>query len=847
MKNFKSLFTSVWPHAVAILCFFIIVFIYFYPAFEGKELPQGDVVKYEGMAKELSEYGKPSGWLGSMFSGMPSYQVSGYSEGINFIDWIKTGLINLMQGWSSGPIFVMLICSYILFLVLGANIFLAFFGAICVTFSSYNFIIIDAGHVTKLWTLAYAPLIFAGMYVVAQKKYLPGFLLFTFGLTLQVTMNHFQITYYTAIFCAILFVYMVVSSVEKKTYKHLALCCGIFLVALLFTIGTNITNLYETEELSKESTRGKTELTPLENNSVHASNGLDKDYVFAWSYGKAETLSLLIPNVMGGISQPLNEKSESYKVLVQKAQSGQIDGSAASQLFNYGREYWGDQPFTSGPVYFGAIVCLLFVFSFFVVKSDIKWWLLGAAVFFIILSWGKNLAWFNDFMYYHFPMYSKFRAVSMTLVIPAFIFPILAVMALKDLFSGKADKQQLKKALIWSTGVVGGICLILWIVPGVFFNFHTDAELQGMPMWYLDALEKDRKGLLQADALRSLIFILLAAGTIFWYLKSENKKNALKIASIFLIILVLCDMWQIDKRYLNNGKFITAHKYKEQIHRKMPVNEAILQDKSPSYRVLNLNNPFNETYTSYYHKSIGGYHAAKLRRYQDLIERRLTGEIQQIINTLGAGATENSIRETMEKCPSLNMLNTKYIIYDPSKAPIYNPAHDGNAWFVNSYRFVGSADEEIAALDLLDPRTEAVLDNKFASNMGDLKIIPDSIAKIEMISYAPNKMMYQSSSQQKGLAIFSEIYYPHGWKAFIDGKRVPINRADWTLRALVVPAGQHQIEMVFDHDGVKICGLITSVSSGILLLLFIGSLVWFLFFNREKQSVDNIENRKNDR
>ncbi|MDR0232192.1 MAG: YfhO family protein [Dysgonamonadaceae bacterium] len=830
MNKFKSLLKTALPHLGVILFFFILVFIYFFPAFDGQVLPQGDAIKYDGMARELVEHGEPSGWLGSMFSGMPSYQVTGYSEGINFMEKIKIGLANILHFKTSGPIFIMLICSYILFLVMGASIPLAIFGAIGITFPSYNFIIIEAGHVAKIWALAYLPLILAGFTAIVKKWYLPGFLLFVFGLYLQVAMNHFQITYYTAIFCFILFIAFVIYCIRTKDFKHLGISTGIMALAMLFVVGTNITNLYETSELAKESTRGKTELTPLESNeSTSASKGLDKDYVFAWSYGKAETFTFLIPNFMGGVSRNFGEDSGTYKILVNKVQTGQIDGNTAGQFFSFAREYWGSKPFTSGPVYFGAIVCLLFLFAFFIVPGKQKWWLLIAAIFFTMLAWGNNLAWFNDFMYYYFPYYSRFRTVEMTLVIPGIIFPILSVMALKELFTGNVSKEKMNKALIYSVSIVGGICLIFWIMPGVFLRFLTVEEIKsGLPMWFLDALADDRKALLQADALRSLIFVLLAALLLYVYIKAKDKKKIGVLVIIGLIVLCLFDLWQVNKRYLNHDHFVSPKKLKEQTFKKSVADEAILADTALSFRVLNLNNPFNETFTSYFHKSIGGYHAAKLQRYQDLIDRRLNGEIRSIINTLSNNPTEESILQTLEKTTSLNMLNTKYIIYNPSQLPLYNPFHYGNAWFVDTYRFVSNADEEIEALNTLMPLTEAVLDIRFESNLKDLQIAPDSTAKIEMTHYAPDKLEYQSSSQKEGLVVFSEIYYPYGWKAYIDGQQVPISRVNWTLRALVVPAGEHKIEMVFDNDAIKVVGIITTVFSAILVLLLLGSIIYLL-------------------
>ncbi len=837
MKNLKSVLKNSLPHVGVILFFFVIVFIYFYPVFEGKVIQQTDIIKHTGMVQELREYGKPSGWVGSMFSGMPSYQVSAYSEGVNFMEKVKTFIVQILDPKSAGPIFFMLIFSYILFLVLGASIPLSVLGALAIAFSSYNFIIIDAGHVTKVWTLACTPLIFAGMYAIFKKQYLLGFIIFVFGLYLQVSMNHLQITYYVALFCGVFFIAFLWYCIKKKDFRHLGISCGLWGLALAFVVSINIVNLYETNELSKESIRGKAELAPVEASNQAVSSGLDRDYAFAWSYGKAESFTFLIPDLMGGVSKGLGEDSEVYKALVSKARAGEINGEMANSLLSHTSQYWGDQPFTSGPVYLGAIVCLLFIFSLFIVKNNIKWWLFGVTVFFVLLSWGRNLSWFNDFMFYHFPYYNKFRAVSMALVIPAFTFPILSILGLKELFSGNQAVDKLKKALLCSVGIVGGICLILWLVPGIFFDFHTAQEAQpGIPGWFLNALESDRKGLLQADAIRSLVFVLFAGGLIFWYIKSAKAKNAVLLVSIALIVLSLIDMWQIDKRYLNENNFVASSTYKNQMFKKSVADEAILKDQTPSYRVLNLNNPFQETFTSYYHKSVGGYNAAKLRRYQDLIDRRLGGEINSIIGVLTNNPTEAAVQEALEQCPSLNMLNTKYIIYNPAQPPLYNPAHYGTSWFVDSYKFVDDADMEMAALSTLNPLQEVVLDKKFSENIGNLQLSPDSSAFIEMTAYAPDRVKYRSSSSHDGLAVFSEVYYPYGWKAYIDGKEIPISRADWTLRALVVPSGQHEIEMVFDHQGIKLCSKIATVSSGVLLVLLIGLLIYLLFRKEKKHA-----------
>ncbi len=836
----KNVFRSLLPHLGAIVIFFILILVYFYPAFEGKVLQQSDVTQFQGMVHELEEYGKPSGWTGSMFSGMPSYHISGYSTGTDFVWKFKDHVLGAIHSDTAAPIFTLMLTSYILFLILGAPVWLSLLGAIATAFSSYNIIIIVAGHVTKAWALSFVPLILAGLFLVIKRKYLAGFIIFALALALQITSNHLQISYYTALLCAILFIGFLVSSINDKDYKHLGISTGILVAGVLLAVASNLSALYTNYESGQESMRGKAELTPVQtdpNQTERPAEGLDKDYVFAWSYKKMETFTFLIPNLMGGASKPFGEGSESYKALVDRARSGQINGEDANQLLSRTREYWGDKQFTSGPFYLGAVICFLFVFAFLIVPGKSKWWLLGAAVFFVFLAWGKYFPWFNDFMYYNFPLYNKFRTVETALVIPSFIFPIVAVFALKELIYGERNQEKLQNALYWSAGIVGGVCFIFWLMPGMFLNFQSANDailLKGAPDWFLESVIKDRKALTQADALRSLIFVLLSAGLVYWFSIAKEPKKILKFVIPGLLILVLCDMWQVDKRYLNKDHFLPAKSNKEQSFQKMVADNEILKDPAVSYRVLNLNNPFLESRTSYFHKSIGGYHAAKLGRYQDLIDRRIMKEMSSIISTFSTAQTLNDFDAVLSQCPTLDMLNTKYIIFDPNQPPIVNTSAYGNAWFVDSYRVVNTPDEEMAALETLNPRTEAVLDQKFAENLKGLQITPDSTASIVMTSYAPDILEYKSNSQREGLAILSEVYYPHGWKAYIDGQQVPISRADWILRAIVIPAGEHQVRLVFDPDEVKACGMVTTIASALIMFLLLGGVV-FYFYRKSRQ------------
>ncbi|MDR2843638.1 MAG: YfhO family protein, partial [Candidatus Symbiothrix sp.] len=768
------------------------------------------------------EYGKPSGWTGSMFSGMPSYHITGYSTGMDFVGWVRGHVLQVFTSETACPFLILLITAYILFLVLGAPWWLAILGSIATAFSSYNIIIVLAGHMTKAWTLSFVPLALAGILLIFKKKYWGGGVLFTWGLALMLVSNHLQITYYAALFFAILFIGFTVEQLRKRHYKHWSIASAVLSAGVLLAVLSNINTLYINYESGQESMRGKAELTPLnaDTDAVEApvSTGLDKDYVFVWSYGKAETLTFLVPHAKGGGSGgSLGKDSHLYKEL--KAHGAQVGKEVQTYT------YWGDKPFTSGPVYLGAIVCFLFLFAFFIVPKNFKWGLLGATVFFIFLAWGRNLAGFNDWMYYHFPLYGKFRAVEMALVIPGFTFPILAVLAIKELINNKIETIKLKKSLYWSAGITAGICFLLWVMPSAFFNFESpnyDAQFQNqVPDWYYYSLLEDRKELLASDARRSFIFIVLAAGVVWVYIQSKNRKKMLPFLGAGLCVLILCDLWSVDRRYLSAKDFESKKSYKEKVFQKTLADNLILQDPTLSYRVLNLNNPFNESGTSYYHKSIGGYHAAKLGRYQDLIDRRLTKEIQSIINVLQTATTVDDLHPVLANCPTLNMLNDKYIIYNPEQPPLVNPYINGNAWFVHSYRFVDTPDEEMAALETLNPKTEAVFDKTFESELQGLQLVPDSSASIEMTAYYPNRVEYNSSSAQTGLAVFSEVYYKNGWKAFIDGQPVAISRADWILRAIPIPAGKHRIEFVFDPDDVRICGTITTIFSGLLVLLLV--------------------------
>ena len=831
IKKEQTLLKTLLPHIIAVVAFLAITMLYFSPLIEGKVLPQHDVTQFKGASKELSDYynneGESSEWTGSMFSGMPSYQIGVWGGSPNFLDYLEAPLKALGSS-SAGAVFTAMLMAYILFCMMGFGPVVSVLGAIAYSLSSYNIIILDAGHVTKAWALAYMPLIIAGLMALFRKKILLGGVLFALGLAFQIKSNHLQMTYYTGFLCAILFIAYAIETLSKKDVKTFLKASGVLAIALVLALACNIGNIFGNLEMARESTRGKSELTLNKSEAAQQSEGLDKDYAFGWSYGKAETFTLMIPNLYGGVSKPYDNDSKSIKILSQKVQSGEVSAEFANQVAQSIREYWGAQPFTSGPVYFGVIVCFLFILGMIIIRSKVKWALLTATVFFILLSWGKNLEWFNDWFFYNFPLYNKFRAVSSALVIPALTMVMVAVWGIKEFFSGEIDKKKLTKALYISLGTVGFICLVAWIAPGMFTNFvgENDARWKDqVPEWFYQALLADRKDLLTADAFRSLVFVLLAGGVMLFALRSkmEAKKLAL-YSTLGITVLILADLWNVDKRYLGEKNFVNKSTYRTQTFPQSVADKAILQDQHPSYRVLNLNNTFEETSTSYYHKSIGGYHAAKLKRYQELIEHRLSGEIDHVIGTFQSQNID-TITASFEGTPSLNMLNAKYVIYHPDQPPLVNPHAMGSAWFVEEYKLVNNADEEILALNEIDPSKTAVVDKRFEGELSGLNIVADSTATITLTEYKPNRLIYKSKAGSEQLAVLSEIYFSDGWQAFVDGKEVPHFRADWTLRAMRVPTGEHEIIFSFEPKGYRTSRTVATASSALLILLLIGIVV----------------------
>lgn len=819
---------------IGVFAFFVVITVlYFSPKLDGKVIQQGDIQKWEGMSHELVEYyqkeGGSSAWTGSMFSGMPSYTVSIQTSIPNSITWPEK-IFSIFGDYDCGPIILSLFAMYILLIVMGVPIPLAILGAVGFAFSSYSLIIIQAGHVTKVWAMAYMPLVLTGMVLLFKKKWFAGFFVLATSLSLEIYHNHFQITYYLVFLCLAIFLGYLVNAIIQKEHSDIIKTVGFTLASVAVAIAINSSRLYSNWEMSKTSIRGKSELSSNVDKKTDKSSGLDYDYAFAWSYGVSETMTILIPNFNGGASvEELSKESNIAKAMKKE----KIPVPKKLQSYTY----WGDQPFTSGPVYFGAIICFLFVLSLFVVKNKYKWWIVGVTAFCIILSWGKNFPGINDFLFHYMPMYNKFRTPSMALVIPQLTFPLLGCMALYTIWKGNEDKAFLMKSLFIAGGITGGLCLIFAIMPSLFLNFVSPNDATcGFPDWYMDALLLDRKAILTSDALRSFVFILLASLAIFFMITKKGDNKVALIVTSCLALLILGDLWSVDKRYLNDSHFVREKR--KNSFAMTAADKAILKDKDLSYRVLTLNNPFNDTNVSYYHKSIGGYNAAKLRRYQELIDMYISPEMQQVVGSLRNAKSVYDVDNAFENTPVLNMLNMRYLIFNETVDPIQNTKSFGNAWFVDEVKMVNNADEEMTSLGKINPRKTALVDVRFKDLVSNVNPIKDSAASVELISYKPDELKYKTSSSQDGVMLFSEVYYQPGWKAYIDGKETDHFRANWILRGMNVPAGVHEIRFEFYPNtfwNLRWTGF------WVALILLLGATAYTVFYYMKKRTAVSTE------
>ena len=848
----------VLPHLLALLFFLALASIYFAPIlFEDKTLAQHDIVQFNGGAHEAAQFREATGeealWTNSMFSGMPTYLISTRFPGDLSQYLHKLFTIGLPAVVAN--LFLALVCGYALCVALGLSPLVSVVGAVALGFTSYNLIILAAGHNTKSLALAYAPLVLAGLLVAFRRNKWLGTALFALGLAMNVRSNHLQITYYLLLLVLVFGVVELIFAIREKRLPDFFTRTALLGMAALLAVGVSFGRLYTTLEYSKYSIRGKSELkTPAPaapgqvQDPVENGSGLNREYAFSYSYGIGETATLLVPNFYGGASQmKLSDNSETAKALT-------AAGVPPAQLSDYLAQmptYWGDQPITSGPVYVGAVVFLLFVLGLLVADRRTRIWLLTGTLLSIVLAWGKNFETFNYLMFDYFPGYNKFRAVSMALVIAQLAMPVLAVLALARVLRGRlgqaepvaavsthpslaalsgrptdtVDTAYLKQQLLRALAITAGLCALAFLV-GLVSDFAApiDAQLQqqGFP---LDALRADRASLLRSDVFRSLLFVALTAGVLWFFLQ---RKLSGGMAAALVGLLTLVDLWGVDKRYLNDGNFQQETVAEQFVA--SPADQQILQDKDLSYRVLNLQNPFNEAQTSYFHKSIGGYHGAKLRRYQDLIERQMSPQLQRIYS-----------ESRPDAAPVLNMLNTRYLITPPSeKQPqqaVRNPGALGNAWYVSQVQPVQNPDEEIKALGTLNPATTAVVDvAKFPLAK---TAFPTEGSTIALTKYSPNALTYRTTAAQAGLVVFSEIYYADGWQAYLDGKEVPHLRADYVLRALQVPAGSHTIEFKFEPPQYALGNTVSLVSSILLIVALLAALYYAFQYRPEPHAISD--------
>ena len=822
------------PDILAIIIFAVISFAYFFPAdIEGRILYHNDSSAGRGLGQEALEYRQSTGevtrWTNSAFGGMPTYQMSPSYDSTDSLTFFE----NMYHLWM--PDYVWYLFAYLLgfYILLRAFDFrrsLAALGSVIWAFSTYFLIIIAAGHIWKVMALAYLPPMIAGVVLAYRGKYLPGFILTAIFSAFEVHSNHVQMTYYYLFVIFFMVIAYLVEAAKKKRMKDFLRATAVCVAGAAIGIAINISNLYHTWQYSQNTMRGKGEL--VQKKSDHKStSGLDRDYITQWSYGTGETFTLLVPNTKGGASVPmsLNEKT---------AEKG---NPQFMMIYNQLGQYWGEQPGTSGPVYVGAFVIFLFILGLFIVGGPMKWALLAATILSILLSWGKNFMPLTDFFIDYMPMYSKFRTVASILVIAEFTIPLLAMMAIKKIIDNPDLITEKIKYFYISLALTAGVAALFALMPDMFFSSFVStserAALSQLPAEYISPIIADltsvRQAIFTADCWRSVIIIVIGALLLLMY--KAHKIKALPLIGA-LTILCLVDLWQVNKRYLNDKMFI------ESTQRDTPqpmtnTDKQILADKSDcgDYRVLNFaSNTFNENETSYYHKSIGGYHPAKLRRYQELIEMYITQEMRNVSPAIVMAAGDMTQINGDSICPILNMLNTRYFIMPLEKGvtvPVRNPYAQGSAWFVDEVKFVDNANEEIEMIGKLDLHNAAVADKKFKEAIGKVNVSDDN-ATVKIVDYKPNHLTYDVSSDNGGVVVFSEIYYP-GWEALVDGKPAQLARVNYVLRALNVPEGNHRVELTFHPKSIKTTETIAYVAYFMLLATIIMVLVMWWRKNKK--------------
>jgi len=807
---------DILPHAIVIIGFILICIIFYSPAvFDNKELIMNDVFQGIGGGKEVIDYRAKTGeealWTNSMFGGMPAYLINTQWSGdlMNYVQNLATIGLPAPARYT----FLALVCFYILLLVFDVRPLLAAAGAIAYGFNSFNIIFIEAGHLWKVMALVYMPLVVAGIHLTVKGNRVWGFLLTALALSLQIRSNHIQITYYLFLMMVIYSIFMAIKAFKDKDLKNLLVTYGVLSLAAILALGTNLGKLWSIYEYGNYSIRGPSELS-----SSGSSGGLDRDYAFDWSSGKMESLTLLVPNYCGGSSGVYAGTGTEMEDLMRRNNVPLQQIEQFKQVF---LGYWGDQPFTSGPIYAGGLICFLFLLGALLGNGPIRNWLITATIISILLSWGKNFESLNYFIFDYLPGYNKFRAVSTTIVIAMLCMPLLGFIGLEKLLQNGINKETQKKILI----ALGSITAILLLIA--VFASPPQVINDQFPAWLLDAINQDRLSIVRADVLRSFLFIIIPTTLLFAYI---YKKVSLNVFLGFLVLFLVLDLWFVDKRYLNEESF--SRNARGNFFQETEADKVIKGDSDLNFRVLNLQNPWQEARTSYHHKSIGGYHGAKMRRYQDLIEAHLAREVDDLIGDLQSSVS------SFASLSILNMLNTKYFLGGGDRqAVIRNTSAYGNAWFIEKIEIVSSADQEIQALSNHDLKTTAIIDTtKFKINNNSFH----GEGQISLIEYKPNYLKYSSSNSQNGFAMFSEIYYPKGWKAYIDGVQVAYLRANYVLRGIEIPSGDHSIEFKFSPTVYFVGNKISLVSSILLLLLLLSGLGLevkkFYFYQKGSQS-----------
>ena len=800
MKDFN--FKSILPHLLVVLVFMVLTIVYFNPLLSGKAINQGDVERFKGMSKEIVDYRetyhKEPLWTNGMFSGMPAYQISVLYPS----NWVRP-LIKLTAMGIPHPACIIFLCMlgfYFLLLTFKVDRLLAAAGAVGFALSSYFVILIEAGHNPKGYAIAYMAPVVMGIMMAYRGRMWLGSAIAGIALSLELASNHLQITYYLAMLSGVIVTGELVNSLVTKQMGNFIKSSGMLLVGALLAVLPNITNLLVTEEYGKFTIRGASELSDEKQNKT---SGLDRDYATQWSYGIAETFTLMIPNFKGGESQAIGDNQKALADV--NPEMRQYVGQSTDQ-------YWGDQPFTSGPVYIGALICFLFVLGMLILKDNLKWYLLTATILAIMLSWGKNLMGLTNFFMDYLPGYNKFRAVSMTLVIAEFTMPLIAILGVREVVLNPNILKEKRNSFYIALAATAGLCLLFYIMPTSFQDFYKDGEYESVSaqikksgaaaeqiQQFMSGMETARISIFKADALRSFLFIVMGAGLLFVYSLKAFNKNYLYAG---LGLLILIDLWAVDKRYLNDKNYVSKSSM-ETPYMPSPADEQILKDPDPHYRVMNVSlSPFQDATTSYFHKSIGGYHGAKLRRYQDLYERQISKNNMQV----------------------LSMLNAKYFIVQNQQSGELlaqrNPSAMGNAWFVKELKWVANPDSELNALTNFNPSLTAVVDKKWEKDLQSGAFQFDSTATIKLKSYKADELVYEAQAATAQMTVFSEIYYPKGWNAYVDGKLTPHLGVNYVLRGMVLPAGKHEVVFKFEpeayYKGEKI-----AMAGSILLFLFV--------------------------